>query len=231
MVWWMGGDDVSTMMMTGWGGGRPRYNRVWRWWLGPRALSNGLQYFYTLTLVRIEDGREEAENNVGSSMTKMIEIKISNPNGDLKHVAYHLNFYENYAHYTHDGKTIIILIHQRQKWVSGLMMMVMVKVDDDQDNDEGGFGIGRVVRISQVYQLRICLGRIPIQPPYHILSFHPTTKTMLLSSPNSASLCPNFSSSSHSSPSTQPTMSCLETVSWFQRCSDFDWKVSSQANP
>ena len=55
-------------------------------------------------------------------------------------------------------------------------MMVMVKADDDHDNDEGGFGIGRVVRISQVYQLRICLGRIPIQPPYHILSFHPTTQ-------------------------------------------------------
>ena len=111
------------------------------------------------------------------------------------------------------------------------MLMVMVKVDDDHDNDEGGFGIGRVVRISQVYQLRICLGRIPIQPPYHILSFHPTTKTMLLSSPNSASLCPNFSSSSHSSPSTQPTTPSLETVSWFQRCSDFDWKVSKSSQP
>ena len=174
-----------------WGEGRPRYNRVWRWWLGPRALSNGLQYFYTLTLVRIEDGREEAENNVGSSTTKMIKIKISNPNG----VAYHLHFYEKYAHYTHNGNVIIILIHQRRKWVSGLMMMVMVKVDDDHDNDEGGFGIGRVVRISQVYQLRICLGRIPIQPPYHILSFHPTTQDKVFSSLCSASLCSNLSSS------------------------------------
>ena len=35
---------------------------------------------------------------------------------------------------------------------------------------EGGFRFGRVVRNSQVYQLRICLGRIPIQPPYHSLS-------------------------------------------------------------
>ena len=76
---------------------------------------------------------------------------------------------------THNGNKIIILVHQWQKRVSGLMMMV--KADDDHDNDEGGFRIGRVVRISQVYQLRICLGRIPIQPPYHILSFHPTTKT------------------------------------------------------
>ena len=202
MVCWIGGDDLSTMMMTAWGGGRPRYNRVWRWWLGPRALSNGLQYFYTLTLVRIEDGREEAENNVGSSTTKMIEIKISNPNGDVRHVAYHLHFYEQYVHYTHNGNVIVILIHQQQKWVNGLMMMVMVKVDDDHDYDKGGFGIGRVVRISQVYQLRICLGRIPIQPPYHILSFHPTTQDKVFSSLCSASLCSNLSSSSHSSPST-----------------------------
>ena len=51
--------------------------------------------------MRIEDGREVDENNVGSSMTKMIEIKISSPNRDLKHVAYHLNFYEKYVHHTH----------------------------------------------------------------------------------------------------------------------------------
>ena len=50
--------------------------------------------------MRIEDGREEDENNVRSNMTKMIEIKISKPNGDLKHVAYHLNFYEKYVHHT-----------------------------------------------------------------------------------------------------------------------------------
>ena len=98
---------------------------------------------------------------------------MSNPNGDLKHVVYHLYFTKS-MRTTHNGNKIIILVHQRQKRVSGLMMMVMVKVDDDHDNDEGGFGIGRVVRISQVYQLRICLGRIPIQPPSHILSFHPT---------------------------------------------------------
>ena len=50
--------------------------------------------------MRIEDGREVDENNVGSSMTKMIKKKISNPNGDLKHVAYNLNFYEKYEHHT-----------------------------------------------------------------------------------------------------------------------------------
>ena len=49
--------------------------------------------------MRIEDGREATENN-GDSTTKMIKIKISNPNGDLKHVAYHLIFYEKYVHYT-----------------------------------------------------------------------------------------------------------------------------------
>ena len=50
--------------------------------------------------MRIEDGREEAGNNVGSSMTKMIKKKISNLNGVLKHVAYHLNLYEKYVHHT-----------------------------------------------------------------------------------------------------------------------------------